>query len=80
VIPEVELTAFSKDDTDNHITKGFNEFGADVRLTYEMLSRQLAPYVGISYETALGNARDLRRQEDEAVDSSSVTAGVKFWF
>ena len=80
VIPEVELTAFSKDDTDNHITKGFNEFGADVRLTYEMLSRQLAPYVGISYETALGNARDLRRQEDEAVDSSSITAGVKFWF
>jgi len=80
VIPEVELTVFSKDDTDNHITKGFNEFGADVRLTYEMLSRQLAPYVGISYETALGNARDLRRQEDEAVDSSSVTAGVKFWF
>ncbi|WP_313631198.1 copper resistance protein B [Psychrobacter sp.] len=80
VIPEVELTAFSKDDTDNHITKGFNEFGADVRLTYEMLSRQLAPYVGISYETALGNARDLRRQEDEAFDSSSVTAGVKFWF
>ncbi|WP_192992012.1 copper resistance protein B [Psychrobacter sp. FME61] len=80
VIPEVELTAFSKDDTDNHITKGFNEFGADVRLTYEMLSRQLAPYVGISYETALGNARDLRRQEDEAVDSNSLTAGVMFWF
>ncbi|MGM8899016.1 MULTISPECIES: copper resistance protein B [unclassified Psychrobacter] len=80
VIPEVELTVFSKDDTDNHITKGFNEFGADVRLTYEMLSRQLAPYVGISYETALGDTRDLRRQEDEAVDSSSVTAGVKFWF
>ncbi|WP_367103963.1 copper resistance protein B [uncultured Psychrobacter sp.] len=80
VIPEVELTAFSKDDTDNNITKGFNELETEVRLTYETLSRQLAPYVGISYETALGNARDLRRQEDEAVDSSSVTAGVKFWF
>ncbi|PKG61668.1 copper resistance protein B, partial [Psychrobacter sp. Choline-02u-13] len=51
-----------------------------VRLTYEMLSRQLAPYVGFSYESALGDARDLRRQEDEDVDSSSVTAGLKFWF
>ncbi|WP_296237448.1 copper resistance protein B [Psychrobacter sp. UBA5136] len=80
VRPELELTAFSKDDTDNGITKGFNEFEAEVRLAYETFSRQLAPYVGISYETALGNARDLRRQEDEAVDSSSVTAGVKFWF
>nr|WP_317198751.1 copper resistance protein B [uncultured Psychrobacter sp.] len=80
VIPEVELTAFSKDDTDNDITKGFNEFETGVRLTYEMLSRQLAPYVGVSYESALGDARDLRRQSDEAVDSSSVTAGVKFWF
>ena len=80
VIPEVGLTAFSKEDADNNIAKGFNEMEAEVRLTYEMLSRQLAPYVGFSYESALGNARDLRRQENEAVDSSSVTAGLKFWF
>ncbi len=80
VIPEVELTAFSKDDIDNGMTKGFNEFGAEVRLAYETLSRQLAPYVGLSYESALGDARDLRRQENEAVDSSSLTAGVTFWF
>jgi len=80
VIPELELTAFSKEDADNSIAKGFNEVEAEVRLTYEMLSRQLAPYVGFSYESALGNARDLRRQEGEAIDSSSVTAGLKFWF
>ncbi|WP_440465162.1 copper resistance protein B [Psychrobacter sp. ASPA161_6] len=80
VIPEVGLTAFSKDDHDNGITKGFNEMEAEVRLTYETFSRQLAPYVGVSYETALGKARDQRRQENESVDSSSLTAGVKFWF
>ena len=80
VIPEAGLTVFSKDDTDNNITKGFNELETEVRLTYEMLSRQLSPYVGFSYETALGNARDLRRQKNEDVDTSSVTAGVKFWF
>ncbi|MFC6381524.1 copper resistance protein B [Psychrobacter glacincola] len=80
VIPELELTAFSKEDSDNHITKGFNELDAEVRLTYETLSRQLAPYVGVSYETALGSARGQRRQENESVDSSSLTAGVKFWF
>ncbi|WP_394123988.1 copper resistance protein B [Psychrobacter nivimaris] len=80
VIPEVGLTAFSKDDNDNDITKGFNEMEAEVRLTYETFSRQLAPYVGVSYETALGKARDQRRQENESVDSSSLTAGVKFWF
>ncbi|WP_352259757.1 copper resistance protein B [Psychrobacter sp. TB55-MNA-CIBAN-0194] len=80
VIPEVGLTAFSKDDHDNDITKGFNEMEAEVRLTYETFSRQLAPYVGFSYETALGKARGQRRQEDESVDSSSLTAGVKFWF
>ena len=80
VIPELGLTAFSKEDSDNHITKGFNELDAEVRLTYEILSRQLAPYVGVSYETALGSARGQRRQENESVDSSSLTAGVKFWF
>ena len=80
VIPEIELTAFSKDDTDNGIAKGFNDFDAEVRLTYETLNRQLLPYVGVSYESALGDARDLRRQQNEAVDSSSVTAGLMFWF
>ena len=80
VIPEVGLTAFSKDDHDNGITKGFNEMETEVRLTYETFSRQLAPYVGVSYETALGKARGQRRQEDESVDSSSLTVGVKFWF
>ena len=80
VRPEVGLTAFSKDDTDNGIAKGFNDFDAEVRLMYETLNRQLAPYVGVSYNTALGDARDLRRQDNESVDSSSLTAGVKFWF
>ena len=80
VIPEMGLTAFSKDDHDNGITKGFNEMETEVRLTYETFSRQLAPYVGFSYETALGKARGQRRQENESVDSSSLTAGVKFWF
>ncbi|MBF0657737.1 copper resistance protein B [Psychrobacter sp. NG25] len=80
VIPEVGLTAFSKDDHDNGITKGFNEMETEIRLTYETFSRQLAPYVGLSYETALGKARGQRRQEDESVDSSSLTTGVKFWF
>ena len=80
VIPEVGLTAFSKEDNDNGIAKGFNDLDTEVRLTYETLNRQLAPYVGVSYETALGDARDLRRQEGESVDSSSLTAGVKFWF
>ncbi|MBP2280887.1 copper resistance protein B [Psychrobacter sp. PL19] len=80
VIPEVGLSAFSKDDVDNHITKGFNELETEVRLTYETLNRQLAPYVGLSYETALGGARSQRRQASESVDNSSLTTGVKFWF
>ena len=80
VVPEVGLTAFSKNDVDNGITKGFNDLDIEVRLTYETLNRQLAPYVGVSYETALGSARNQRRQDNESVDSSSLTAGVRFWF
>lgn len=80
VIPEAELTVFGKDDTDNNITRGFNELETEVRLTYQTLGRQLAPYVGYRYETALGSARGQQRKLGEEVDSSSVTAGVKFWF
>ena len=80
VIPEAELTVFGKDDTDNNITRGFNELETEVRLTYQTSGRQLAPYVGYRYETALGSARGQQRKLDEEVDSNSVTAGVKFWF
>lgn len=80
VTPEVELTVFSKNDTDNNITRGFNELESEVKLSYETLSRQLSPYVGYRYKTALGSARDQKRQLGEAVDSGSVIAGVKFWF
>lgn len=80
VIPEMGLTAFGKDDADNNITRGFNELETEVRLTYETLNRQLAPYVGYRYETALGSARNQQRKLGEEVDASSVTAGVKFWF
>ncbi|TXD97845.1 copper resistance protein B [Psychrobacter frigidicola] len=80
VIPEAELTVFGKDDTDNNITRGFNGLETEVRLTYQTLGRQLAPYVGYRYETALGSARGQQRKLGEEVDSSSVTAGVKFWF
>ena len=80
VIPEVELTVFGKDDTDNNITRGFNELETEVKLTYETLSRQLSPYVGYRCETALGSARGQQRKLGENVDSSSVIAGIKFWF
>ena len=80
VIPEAELTVFGKDDNDNNITRGFNELETEIKLSYETLSRQLAPYVGYRYETALGSARGQQRELGENVDSGSVIAGVKFWF
>ncbi len=80
VIPEVEVTAFSKDDEAQHIKKGFNELETKVRLTYETLNRQVAPYLGVSYETALGANRGQHRAQGKSVDSSSVIAGLSFWF
>lgn len=80
VIPEAEITAFVKDDDKQHIVRGFNELEAKVRLTYETLNRQVAPYVGVSYETALGANRGQHRAHGKSVDSSSVIAGLSFWF
>lgn len=80
VIPEAEITAFVKDDDKQHIVRGVNELEAKVRLTYETLNRQVAPYIGVSYETVLGANRGQRRAHDESVDSSSVIAGLSFWF
>lgn len=57
----------------------FDDVELGLRLRYEIV-RELAPYVGINWERALGNAADDLRDEGESVDAFSGVAGLRFWF
>lgn len=75
----VGLTAYGKDDAINGIGKGVSSFNAGMRLRYEF-SRQFAPYIGVEWMAKYGNSADYARANNEATNTTSVVAGVRFWF
>lgn len=50
-----------------------------LRLRYEII-REIAPYVGINWERAFGDAADDLEDEGESIDSFAGVAGIRFWF
>lgn len=58
---------------------GFNDIELGLRLRYEII-REVAPYVGVSWERQLGNTADLARDEGEDVDNLTFLAGVRLSF
>ena len=61
------------------VGKGPSELETGLRLRYEF-TKQFAPYLGVVYETALGDTRDLRKDAGEDRSSWSLGLGLKAWF
>jgi len=77
--PEIELNWYSEDDDELAIAAGFAEVEAGIRLRYE-ITREFAPYIGINYESLLGDTRDLAEDDDEETSDTQLVAGLRFWF
>jgi copper resistance protein B len=75
----VGLTAYGKDDAINGIGKGVSSLNAGMRLRYEF-SRQFAPYIGVEWLAKYGNSADFAKANNESTHTTSVVAGVRFWF
>lgn len=54
------------------------EIGA--RLSYDLIDRAVAPYIGVNYEKSFGGTSDLIRAAGEEDDEFSVVAGVRLMF
>ena len=77
--PRAELNFAAQNVPENDIGAGLVNLEAGLRLRYE-LSRQFAPYVGISYYRKFGDTARLARAAGEDVHATSFVAGVRFWF
>jgi len=77
--PELELNWYGKDDPENGIGSGLSNLEAGLRLRY-IIRREIAPYIGLSWEKAYGDTRTYI--EAEGGDSSDLQflAGLRFWF
>ncbi|MDA0821690.1 MAG: copper resistance protein B [Proteobacteria bacterium] len=77
--PRIELNISFSDDKEIGLGSGFSSASAELRLRYE-ISRQFAPYLGISWQRDAGDTADFTRRANGDVDRFSLVAGLRFWF
>ena len=54
------------------------EIGA--RLSYDLVDRAVAPYIGVHYERVFGDTLDIREEEGEEGDGLFFVAGLRLMF
>lgn len=77
--PRVELNFAAQNVPENRIGVGLSDAELGLRLRYE-ISRQFAPYVGVSYAAKTGQTAGYARAAGKKATSGSLVAGVHFWF
>lgn len=77
--PRAELNVAAQDIPRLGIGAGLDRLELGIRLRYEIV-REFAPYVGIEQGWRLGKGADFARAAGEQTSTTSVVAGVRFWF
>ena len=77
LLPRIEVSAALTDV--GIIDAGFSEFELEIRAHYE-ITRKFAPYVGLSWQRALGDTGRLLRQAGEDTNDTVALLGLSFWF
>jgi copper resistance protein B len=77
--PLVELNVAGKADPERGLGSGLSSIESGVRMRYE-IRRELAPYVGVTFERKFFGTADRARDEGDGVGSARLTIGMRTWF
>lgn len=77
--PLVEVELFGKSDAERGIGAGLSSTEAGLRLRYE-LKRELAPYVGVSWNNRWQKTADLAKAAGEDTGGARFVVGLRAWF
>lgn len=77
--PRAELSFSAQDTAETQTGSGLSNAELGLRLRYEV-SREFAPYIGISYERKFGGTADYSRAAGDGAESTSFVVGVRAWF
>lgn len=77
--PRMELEIAAQDVEEYGTYAGFSGIELGLRLRYEF-HRKFAPYIGVSWESALGETANRIENSGGNPDTTAFVAGVKFWF
>lgn len=77
--PRLETQFAFQEQPELGLGDGFTDVELGGRLRYE-LSRKFAPYVGVSWESNLGETRDIAQRSGADPDAFFAVAGLRFWY
>lgn len=77
--PQFEADFYSTSERDRGIGSGLSELDSGLRLRYE-IRREIAPYVGVTYQSKFGQTADFARANGESVGAVRFVAGLRVWF
>lgn len=77
--PLIELEFYGRSDLARRIGAGFSTVDLGFRLRYE-IRRELAPYVGFTWQRKLGGTADLARSAGEDPGAARLLLGLRTWF
>ena len=77
--PKLELNFYGQDNPERGIGSGLSTASIGLRLRYE-ITRQFAPYLGVSWDKTFGQTADYLRSEGESTTELTALAGVRVWF
>lgn len=77
--PEIELNFAANADRPARVGKGLTNIETGLRLRYE-ITREFAPYVGVSYERAVGETSTIYQRFDEKPEALTAAAGIRLFF
>lgn len=76
---QAEAELYGQGDAPRGIGSGLNRVEGGLRLRYEF-TRQFAPYIGVAWERAYGDAANFRRDEDASIEDTRFVMGLRLWF
>jgi len=77
--PRFEANVAASEVREFGVGSGLNDIQLGFRLRYEF-RREVAPYIGVSWQRQFGNTADLTRADGADVDNLAFVAGLRFWF
>jgi len=76
--PRAELNAAFQDVRAARIGSGISDVELGLRVRYE-ISRDFAPYIGVSYERSLGRTADFVRAGGKDIEATKFVMGLRAW-
>lgn len=78
--PSIELNAAFSEDREIEVGTGISSAEIGLRLSYDLIDRSVAPYIGVSYERKFGGTADFAKEDGEDFEATYIVTGLRLMF